>query len=306
MAEEGWTRRFCVLLRNLVLAAALYICIFAIIEVTRKPSGRAKGKLGIPAFLSKSGPTDVIKTSESQVTVKFAGSPITITINPHANVFNRPTSAVVPRDDYLGQRPHVDVEANLTMLVEECRGTYDGIEKMRNVFDCLQFFATEEKQYYNLPKLGDRASEQDPHKAEYANADGKGNTESRYVSIGEAEAPSRSSIGTCPGPIVPYHVYWTGPATWRVEVFIKSYLYTQNLACSRLWIWLDSDRNPTAADDMLHRDPLFARFLPFVERGDITLKAWKFPSRIPLPGREDNTDGIGYYRTPGKPNSKGS
>jgi len=89
-------------------------------------------------------------------------------------------------------------------------------------------------------------------------------------------------------------------------VFIKSYLYTQNLACSRLWIWLDTDRgHPEAVKKMLTSDPLFARFLPFVERGDIVLKEWKFPSRIPVPKSLDNTDGAGYYKSPGKPNSKG-
>jgi hypothetical protein len=56
---------------------------------------------------------------------------------------------------------------------------------------------------------------------------------------------------------------------------------------------------------MMTKDPLFARFLPFVERGDITLKSWKFPNRIPLPKDLDNTDGAGYYKVPGKPNLKG-
>jgi len=114
-----------------------------------------------------------------------------------------------------------------------------------------------------------------------------------------------SSIGTCPGPIIPFHVYWTGPATWRVEVFIKSYLYTQNLACSRLWLWLDSDKNPNAVKNMMTKDALFARFLPLVERGDIVLKAWNFPKRIPLPKDEEDKNGFGYYSTPGRPNAEG-
>ena len=33
------------------------------------------------------------------------------------------------------------------------------------------------------------------------------------------------------------------------------------------------------------------------------MKTWKFPSRIPLPAG-DNTDGVGYYKNPGRPNSK--
>jgi hypothetical protein len=70
-----------------------------------------------------------------------------------------------------------------------------------------------------------------------------------------------------------------------------------------LFLWLDGDRDPDAVEKMLNHDPLFARFLPFVERGDIIMKTWRFPSRIPLPAG-DNTDGVGYHKTPGKPNSK--
>ncbi|KAF2713745.1 hypothetical protein K504DRAFT_498541 [Pleomassaria siparia CBS 279.74] len=305
MTEPSKTRAFFTLLKNLTLAALLYIAIYGIISLVSNPSVASKGKLGIPAFLDKTGPTELIKTTKAGLQVKFASSSKTVTINPHANVFNRPVTAVKIRDDYLGPRPHVDTEADLHMLVEECRGTYAGIEKMRNVFECLKFFADEENRYYNLPALSDRASLQDPRKAEYVNADGHDNTLKSYPPVKEAQAANGSDIGTCPGPIIPYHVYWTGPATWRVEVFIKSYLYTQNMACSRLWLWLDSDRNPKAVHDMLNKDALFARFLPFVERGDILVKAWNFPSRIPLPKDEDNTDGFNYYTSPGKPNAKG-
>jgi len=293
-----------VLLRNLILAALLYASIFGIILLARNP-GRVKGKLGIPASIHKSGPADIIKTTKSGVKVKFAATSASVTINPHANVFNRPDSAVVPKDDYLGKRPHVDTEADLHLLVEECRGTYLGIEKMRNVFECLQFLEKGEARYYKLPALHERASKQDPRNAEYSNADGKANTMEGYVDGTEAEAPSKSSIGTCSGPIIPYHTYWTGPATWRLEIFVKSYLHSQNLPCSRLYVWLDEDRSPMAVEKMMVKDPLFSRFLPFVDRGDIILRSWKFPSRIPLPKREDNTDGVGYYKTPGKPNLKG-
>ncbi|KAK7534728.1 uncharacterized protein J3D65DRAFT_421420 [Phyllosticta citribraziliensis] len=303
MAEGSRLRGFCILLRNLFLAALLYTCILSIINLARNPSSRPTGKLGIPAFLGKSGPVDVIKPTKSGVKVKFAGSPTSVTINPHANVFNRPDSAVAAKDDYLGPRPHVDTEADLKLLVEECRGSYTGIEKMRNVFDCLAFFANDEHRYYKLPEPTARASAQDPRKAEYNDADGHGNVLDRYLPVSNATKASKSSIGSCPGPIVPYHVYWTGPATWRVEVFIKSYLYSQNLACSRLFLWLDADKRPNAVDDMLQRDPLFARFLPLVERGDITVKAWKFPQRIPLPKNVDHNDGARVSR--GRPNSQG-
>ncbi|KAF2452845.1 hypothetical protein BDY21DRAFT_328433 [Lineolata rhizophorae] len=302
MAEGGRVRSLFTLFRNLLLAAVVYTTVFGVVELFRNPSITHRGRLGIP---DKSGPADIIKTTKTGVKVQFAGASKAVTINPHANVFNRPVSAVRPKDDFLGQRPHVDTEADLHMLVEECRGTYNGLEKMRNVFECLKFLAEGEERYYYLPPTEERASNQDPREAEYNDADGHDNTLSSYVDLSQALAPNKTSPGTCPGPIIPYHTYWTGPATWRVEVFIKSYLYTQNLACSRLYIWLDSDRNPNAVDDMLNRDALFARFLPLVERGDIVLKAWKFPQRIPLPKDEDNTDGVGYYKTPGKPNAKG-
>ena len=292
------------LLRNFVLAALIYACMFGIVQLIRTPR-HVKGALGIPAFLDKSGPADIIKTTSSGVKVKFAASSSSVIINPHANVFNRPKSAVVANDDYLGKRPHVDTEADLDLLVEECRGTYSGLEKMRNVFDCLQFLQNGADKYFSLPDIQDRASQQDPRKAEYLDADDHGNTKDRYVSVDHAVAPSKASRGVCSGPIIPYHTYWTGHATWRLEIFVKSYLYTQNLACSRLYMWLDEDRHPNAIRNMLSKDPLFARFLPLVDRGDIVLKSWIFPSRIPLPKREDNTDGMGYYAQPLAPNGKG-
>lgn len=221
-------------------------------------------------------------------------------INPNANWFNRPESSVVPKDDYMGKRPDVDVVANLTRLVEECRGSYEKFEKMYYVHDCMKYLDEGEKEYYYKPAKGERASEQPPSKAGYLNSDGADNTLAEYPSY---KAASKKSIGRCNGPVIPYHVYWTGPATWRVELFIKSYLYTQNIPCARLWLWLDGDREPDAVEKMLNHDALFAKFLPLVERGDVTLKLWKFPSRIPLP-EGDNTDGVGYYKHPGRPNSK--
>jgi hypothetical protein len=185
--------------------------------------------------------------------------------------------------------------------VEQCRGSYENIEKMPYVQDCMNYMADGEKEYYYLPSRGERASEQPPKLAEYLNSDGHDNTLAEYP---EWKAPTKGSIGQCNGPIVPYHVYWTGPATWRVELFIKSHFHTQNIPCVRLFLWLDGDRDPKAKEKMLNTDPLFKKFLPFVERGDITIMVWKFPSRIPLP-KGDNTDGVGYYKTPGKPNSKG-
>ncbi|KAH7074305.1 hypothetical protein FB567DRAFT_193457 [Paraphoma chrysanthemicola] len=305
MAEGSKIRAVFTLLKNLTLAALLYAAIYGIINMVSDPSVAARGKIGIPAFLDKAGPTELIKTTKSGIQVKFAGTAKMVTINPHANVFNRPVTAVKVKDDYLGPRPHVDTEADLDMLIEECRGSYTGLEKMRRPFDCLKFFAEAEDRYYHLPKEMDRASRQDPREADVVDADSQGNTLKSYVSVKEAVPANGSSIGTCPGPIIPYHVYWTGPATWRVEVFIKSYLYTQNLACSRLWLWLDSDRNPKAVENMLTKDALFARFLPLVERGDVVVKAWNFPKRIPMPKDAEDKNGFGYYSKPGAANAQG-
>src|ERR1700712_777220 len=164
----------CVLLKNLLLASLLYGLVFGIIQIARTP-GRAKGKLGIPAVLDKSGPADILRTTKSGVQVKFAASSSAVTINPHANVFNRPMSLVVAKDDYLGARPHVDTEADLRLLVEECRGTYAGMERVRNVFDCLKFLENGQGRYFKLPPMDQRASRRDPRKAEYANSDGNDN-----------------------------------------------------------------------------------------------------------------------------------
>lgn len=305
MAEGSKVRAAFTLLKNLLLAALLYALLFGIISFWSDPSGAARGKIGIPAFLDKAGPTELIESTKKGSKVKFAGTSKTVDINPHANVFNRPLTAVHTRDDYLGPRPHVDTEANIDMLIEECRGTYLGLEKMRRPFDCLKFFAEQEERYYHLPDPSKRASTKDPRKADFINADGHGKTLHQYLSVDSAVPANGSNIGSCPGPIIPYHVYWTGPATWRVEVFIKSYLYTQNQACSRLWLWLDSDRNPNAVYNMLNKDALFARFLPLVERGDIIVKAWNFPSRIPLATDVDNKNGFNYYTKPGQPAANG-
>lgn len=97
-------------------------------------------------------------------------------INPHANWFNRPESLVVPNDDYMGKRPHIDTVANVTLLVEQCRGSYEHLEKMAHVDDCMRYLAEGEKEYYYLPPSDKRASAQSPKNAEYLNADGHDNS----------------------------------------------------------------------------------------------------------------------------------
>lgn len=192
------------------------------------------------------------------------------------------TSAM--RDDYLGTRPHVDTIANLTFLVEQCREIEDG-GGVDDVINCLSILEHAEKEYFSIPKksLNARASEPDAEVEHYVHAIAEdGSLAKHHAPFTAGTSQPKSSFGTCAGPVIPFHVYWTGPATWRVELFIKAYLYTQNLPCSRLWLWLDSDLDATAVEKMLCRDPIFQRFRPLVARGDIVLKSWTFPDRVPL------------------------
>ncbi|KAH8684740.1 snoRNA binding protein-like protein [Tricladium varicosporioides] len=300
MAKRSCARNFWGVLQSVLVAAALYSFLYIAVLVIQRGSFPKS-----PADLYKN-PTSHRPGSSSSDSVGSGGIRLPSPklkvekINPAANWFNRPESLVVPRDDYMGKRPGVDTVANITRLVEQCRGSYENIEKMPYVQDCMNFLDKNEKDYFWTPPSGERASEQPPRRAEYLNSDGADNTLAEYPAYKPAKKESR---GQCNGPIVPYHVYWTGPATWRVELFVKSYFHTQNIPCAQLFIWLDGDRDPNAVEKMLNADPLFKKFMPFVERGDIVLRTWRFPSRIPLP-KGDNTDGVGYYKSPGKPNSK--
>jgi hypothetical protein len=301
MGDFTAVRGTAALVRNLLVAAMLYATIFTIVEVVQ--TGRA---VSAEYLIRKKLKSDDSIPEGVPVAPSLHGEPPANfrleTINPRANWFNRPLSTIEFRDDYLGPRPDVDLVANLTRLVEACRGSYERLDKMFDRKACFEYINNRADDYLYLPAESERASAQSPRTAEYLDADGEGNTREHYPSYKPA---SKSSLGRCNGPIIPYHVYWTGPASWRLEMFVKAYLYTQNLPCTRLWMWLDTDKNPNALEDFMTKDPLFARFLPFIERGDITLHPWKFPSRLPLPPNLDHTDGGLYYEKPGKPNAKG-
>ncbi len=188
------------------------------------------------------------------------------------------------RDDYLGTRPHVDTIANLTFLVEQCREVEEG-GGVDDVVNCLSILEHAENEYFTIPKksLGTEASERDAKTKSSGLAITKaGSPVKNHVSFPGGKTKSKSNFGTCAGPVIPFHVYWTGSATWRVELFIKAYLYTQNLPCSKLWLWLDSDLDANAVEKMLCEDPIFQRFRPLVAAGDIVLKSWVFPDRVPL------------------------
>lgn len=233
------------LLKNLLIASLAYASVVEVIHVYRTGTLHpfARGPKSVPVVVKESG-----------------------SLSGGVNWRLRPDTLVENIEDaFLGARPDVDTYANYTRLIEVCTGSKTKLENMRNVHDCLQYLTEKEDDYYFTPEHRPSLSD------------------SKYPSKDNAAPHTEKYIGECPGPIQLYHTYWTGPSTWRVELFIKAYLYTQNIPCSRLYIWLDSDnRNANALTKMME-DPGFERFLPLVERGDITLKAWNFPSKIPLP-----------------------
>ena len=188
------------------------------------------------------------------------------------------------QDDYLGTRPHLDTIANMTFLVEHCK-EIEGTSGVNDVVNCLSILEHGENEYFSVPKEGPDARGNKLDDVLKASSDDIADGESVVTHddiLAEEEIHPESFFGKCAGPVIPFHVYWTGSASWRVELFIKAYLYTQNLACSRLWLWLDSDLDTNAVDRMLCQDPIFQRFRPLVARGDIVLKSWKFPDRVPL------------------------
>ena len=265
----GSAQRFYCVLRSIILPVVVYACVHYVAHLSQ------------PVFApSRPGSGHAPHTS-SDVTW-----------------LNRTKNLSVTKDDYLGPRPHVDTMADLSLLVNRCNQV-DGGKGVDDVVNCLSYLTNSD--YLSLPAAGKglRASEQDPRKADFANADGHGNTLNRYISTSLARSPTDTFIGTCAGPVIPFHVYWTGPASWRVELFIKAYLYTQNLPCSRLWLWLDCDINSQCVENMLYRDPIFQRFRPLVDRGDLVVKAWRFPLRVPLPSESNHTDADNYFSAGG-------
>lgn len=204
--------------------------------------------------------------------------PVSGKISPISDSGNSPVKELLRGTDaYLGKRPHVDAVANLSMLIEACRGTYEQVEHIYDVRLCLDFLSTQQDKYLDTPVRD--ASSSSANTVEH-NAD------------------------ECGGLIIPYHIWWTGLPTWRIELFIKSYFYTQNLACSRLWIWVNTHHHPDAMNAW-HTSPDFQRFMPLVARGDIILKVWKLPSRVPLPPNLDEVDKARFYTSPGTPNAQG-
>jgi hypothetical protein len=200
------------------------------------------------------------------------------------------TSTVQGTDSYLGHRPPANSVVNLQLVMEECEGMNNPVT--RDVFRCLEFLSTKQNTYLIAPS--------EPSQTR------SGDDNLEVVDKSATTGPAENAANMCDGPIIPYHIWWSGPPTWRVELFIKAYLHTQNLPCSRLWIWVDGKHKEFAVG-MWFLDPRFQRFVPLVETGDIIVKEWILPARVPLPPRNivDELDKVRYYRSPGRTNSKG-
>ena len=257
ISATATTRSIYTVLRNLTVLAVLSACIYNITRLSQE------------TFSFRTVEVSSVATCEPAA----YSSPNTSSLN--STEIAEMISAT--KDNYLGARPHVDTMANLSLIVERCSDAPSG-RGVDDVVRCLSYLSNAQLGYFSLPdsSAGTRASD------EQSQDSGNVDAFSRYVTLSSAIAASATSIGKCTGPVLPYHVYWTGPASWRVELFIKAYLYTQNLPCSRLWLWLESDLDPNAVNKMLCEDPVFSKFRPLVDRGDIVLKPWNFPLRLPL------------------------
>ncbi len=200
------------------------------------------------------------------------------------------TSMVQGNASYLGYRPPANSVVNLQLLMEECGGMSDSVTK--DIFRCLEFLSTKQSTYLVSPGGPRQARSSDDNLEVVDNA--------------ASADPVETSKEMCDGPIIPYHIWGGHSPTWRIELFIKAYLHTQNLRCSRLWIWVDGKHE----DNTLSKwwlDQRFRRFIPLNESGDIIVKEWVLPVRVPLPPRNtlDELDQARYYKIPGQANSKG-
>lgn len=160
---------------------------------------------------------------------------------------------------YLGKRPDVHTLVNATNIIEACQG--DGPLGWRDTRNCLDHLRYNERAYSHI----DSSSDFDC----------------------DVRHP------------VKYHTYWRGPVTWRVSFMIKSWLFTQNLKCSQMHIWLDANYDPGTVETAM-QSPVLTPFLPLVESGLIVLRAWTYPAGVYIPPeyQEDdfNIDNVLHFR----------
>ena len=183
-------------------------------------------------------------------------------------------------DDYLEPRPTAGTFADISKIMTNCAQVTGGTG-VDDIVHCLSYLASSQEEYLISPinNVIKRAlGPPSPNPEEYRNSD-----DSRVSTHQHADNRPTSIKGVCSGPTKIFHTYWTGHATWRFELFIKAYIYTQDLSCSRLWIWLDTDTDQSAIDTMLNHDPAFQSLRSLYDDDYIVLQEWSFPRRIALP-----------------------
>ncbi|ORX93948.1 hypothetical protein K493DRAFT_315743 [Basidiobolus meristosporus CBS 931.73] len=120
---------------------------------------------------------------------------------PHAPIADD-TDILMPGhfDFQQDRRVPANYIANLTLIMDECD------MKKVSVSECLDYIQKNQRAYM-------------------------------YLSNPNAELTSSA----CPenDPML-FHIYWKGPFTDKLSLTIKSFLYSQPLECSRLWVWMDS------------------------------------------------------------------
>lgn len=173
-------------------------------------------------------------------------------------------------------RPSPNTVADIPAIIEATRGTPDGLEKIRETSKGLQYLKDNEDEYLSVSPVGIT----------------RGNARSDSNSS-ISSSNTESSSGESSDEVFIYHGFWSGPFNWRVELFIKSYFFTQNVALSRLWLWIDVAKNPSAIEEVLAH-PLAVQFAPLLESGHLVFQPWTLPDRIPLPSGLDNSDGMGF------------
>jgi hypothetical protein len=84
-----------------------------------------------------------------------------------------------------------------------------------------------------------------------------------------------------------YHLYWRGPFSLKQAFAVKSFLATQDLESSELWLWLDGEHGYDGHEE----NPLLGPLLPFlrVRRFDPEVEA----RDTPVERRPDLHEGVG-------------
>ncbi|CCG81768.1 protein of unknown function [Taphrina deformans PYCC 5710] len=161
---------------------------------------------------------------------------------------------------FLGKRPHAKTFADIPTIIKACNSV--GVDGWRDTSNCVNYLRDSEDEYLSIGKDDSFAC--------------------------NAENPLK------------YHTYWRGPFTWRVSFMLKSFLFTQNLECSKMYLWLDADWDEDTVEVAME-SPVLAPFLPLVRSGLINLRAWKYPTGVYIPrhyrdNQEYNHEGMLTFR----------